>query len=275
MNQQMNQPGKNPDQRLGQSGEVRQESRRREIGESCGQLLLPLEAVTQPADSDVQIGRAASAFSDSGDRRLTGIEREGVSHSACNFVVTQTVTYRNLIKNLFSGVHAPNYTRMDSFTQCANGRLFDNFDPRLNTEGMKKTPAQLIADALDFAMQTAHNGKRMSQAELSRQSGVPQPTISRTLSGETIPELATLAPLIHVLGKGNVDLAPSIEALLPRQDAGELSDEEVDLVTAYRRLNETQKTMVMMAAKSGANRNALEESMAKPAEMKSSRRKAK
>lgn len=83
---------------------------------------------------------------------------------------------------------------------------------------MKKTPAQLIADALDAAMKTANNGKPMTQASLSRLSGVPQPTISRTLSGKSIPEIQTLAPLVSVLGVGNVDLASSIEALLPAME---------------------------------------------------------
>lgn len=104
---------------------------------------------------------------------------------------------------------------MDSRVQCTNARLFADCDARINTEWMTKTAAQLIGDALDSAMQTADNGKPMSQAELSRRSGVPQPTISRTLSGKTIPETQTLAALIDVLGTGNVNLAASIEALLP------------------------------------------------------------
>lgn len=103
--------------------------------------------------------------------------------------------------------------------QYTNGSLFAEINPQMNTgPTMTKTPAQLIADALDAAMQTANNGKRMSQAMLSRMSGVPQPTISRTLSGKSIPEIATLAPLISVLGRNNVALASSIDALLPQQE---------------------------------------------------------
>jgi len=102
--------------------------------------------------------------------------------------------------------------------QCVNERLFVDFYARTNTGAAMKNPAKLIADAIDAAMQTADNGKPMTQAELSRRSKVPQPTISRTLSGKSIPEIATLAPLIDVLGKHNVDLARSIEALLPKED---------------------------------------------------------
>ena len=104
---------------------------------------------------------------------------------------------------------------MDSSAQCTNVILFANSHARTNTERMNTTAAQLIGDALDAAMKTADNGKAMSQAELSRRSGVPQPTISRTLSGKTIPETQTLAALVGALGAGNVKLAAAIEALIP------------------------------------------------------------
>ena len=56
-----------------------------------------------------------------------------------------------------------------------------------------------IADELDRAMQ-AYRGTGISQAELSRISKVPQPTISRTLNGDSTPETATLMKLAKALG---------------------------------------------------------------------------
>ena len=113
------------------------------IAMSGGQLLLPLEAVSQPANSDVQPGGTLSTVPDSGDRRLRCFKRVGLN-STRHFCIAQAVVRRNFIKDLFGRVHKPNNTRMNSFRQCANGRLFDKLNSRLNTEGrMKKTPAQL------------------------------------------------------------------------------------------------------------------------------------
>lgn len=212
---------------------------------SSGQLLLPFEAIPQPANSDVKARIAVGTIPNPEYGWLRRFD------ATSDFAITESVIGRNVVKNLFGRVHKPNYTRMDSFRQYTNERSFAKQNSQMNTSAtMKKTPAQLIADALDSAMETAFNGKRMSQAELSRQSGVPQPTISRTLSGESIPELKTLAPLIHVLGKGNVGLAPSIQSLLPKPEAGELTDDETDLVAAYRLLDvgQKQKTLHFVAS---------------------------
>jgi len=56
-----------------------------------------------------------------------------------------------------------------------------------------------IATQLDAAMQ-ARKPKSWSQAELSRKSGVPQPTISRTLKGRSVPDTETLTRLAIALG---------------------------------------------------------------------------
>lgn len=53
-----------------------------------------------------------------------------------------------------------------------------------------------IANLIDQAMRD----KRITQAKLSKISGVPQATISRTLSGKSVPETATLVPLFAALG---------------------------------------------------------------------------
>lgn len=55
-----------------------------------------------------------------------------------------------------------------------------------------------LADELDKAM-AAYRPGGISQAELARISGVPQPTISRTLKGTSIPETKTLLKLAQAL----------------------------------------------------------------------------
>lgn len=60
-----------------------------------------------------------------------------------------------------------------------------------------------IADELDHAMLNfRHQGGRkgISQPELAALSGVPQPTISRTLKGLSTPETKTLMKLAKALG---------------------------------------------------------------------------
>lgn len=71
-----------------------------------------------------------------------------------------------------------------------------------------------IAAAIDAAMRSYDHGRGISQAALSRLSGVPQPTISRTLKGRSTPETSTLSRLIEVLGVGSVEIKPSVAALL-------------------------------------------------------------
>lgn len=82
-----------------------------------------------------------------------------------------------------------------------------------------KTVSLQIAEALDAAMENYYGpGKRISGAELGRLSGVPQPTVSRTLKGKSTPETETLAKLVSVLGSKNVNLSATINALLPPQE---------------------------------------------------------
>lgn len=56
-----------------------------------------------------------------------------------------------------------------------------------------------IANQLDQAMRNYDNNKGISQAALAALSGVPQPTISRTLKGSSIPETKTLIKLARAL----------------------------------------------------------------------------
>ena len=55
-----------------------------------------------------------------------------------------------------------------------------------------------IAEQIDRAMKS-RKPTEWSQAELSRVSGVPQPTISRTLKGVSVPETETLSRLAKAL----------------------------------------------------------------------------
>jgi len=55
-----------------------------------------------------------------------------------------------------------------------------------------------IANELDKAMAGYRKGG-ISQAELAKLSGVPQPTISRTLKGLSVPETKTLIKLARAL----------------------------------------------------------------------------
>lgn len=55
-----------------------------------------------------------------------------------------------------------------------------------------------IADELDIAMRNFRPGG-ISQPELAKLSGVPQPTISRTLKGKSTPETSTLVKLARAL----------------------------------------------------------------------------
>lgn len=56
-----------------------------------------------------------------------------------------------------------------------------------------------IANQLDQAMKSFDNNKGISQAALAALSGVPQPTISRTLKGNSTPETKTLIKLARAL----------------------------------------------------------------------------
>lgn len=56
-----------------------------------------------------------------------------------------------------------------------------------------------IADDLDKAMKNYDDGAGILQPELAKISGVPQPTISRTLKGISTPETKTLIKLARAL----------------------------------------------------------------------------
>ncbi|MGF6444364.1 helix-turn-helix domain-containing protein [Paraburkholderia youngii] len=119
-----------------------------------------------------------------------------------------------------------------------------------------------IGDLLDQAMK--RRGIR-SQGELSRLSGVPQPTINRTLKNVSVPEFSTLKKLADALGvdvrslmdgdaQGATPLAPvSLEAeqaamvgkyvkRLTSLFAGRTEDEITRVVRAIELLMPTQET---------------------------------
>lgn len=81
----------------------------------------------------------------------------------------------------------------------------------MNTHRMNDEAKQ-IGDALDVAMRDYDNGRGIRQSALARLSGVPQPTISRTLSGKSVPETETLSKLVAVLG--HAALGKTIAAIL-------------------------------------------------------------
>lgn len=101
----------------------------------------------------------------------------------------------------------------ESFVQYSNGTRLVKRYPCVNSYAMN-TPAQRIAAGLDEAIRSFNGGRGISQAELSRRSGVPQPTISRTLSARSIPESNTLMKIISVVGR-NPTLDGALKLLLP------------------------------------------------------------
>ena len=91
-----------------------------------------------------------------------------------------------------------------------------------------------LAKQIDQAMR-AWKPKRLSQAELSRLSGVPQPTISRTLKGDSIPETDTLLRISKVL-------KISFSGLDFKNTYSQIAKyDEEKLLTDYRLLNEFNK----------------------------------
>lgn len=78
--------------------------------------------------------------------------------------------------------------------------------------------AKKIGDAIDAAMKAFNGGKGIGQSDLSRRSGVPQPTISRTLKGKSIPETDTLSKLVSVLGPDT--LGKTIAAIIHKTESG-------------------------------------------------------
>jgi transcriptional regulator with XRE-family HTH domain len=80
--------------------------------------------------------------------------------------------------------------------------------------------AKKIGDALDAAMNAYNGGRGIKQTSLSRLSGVPQGTISRTLSGKSIPETKTLSKLAAALGSDT--FSNTLAAILPSQPAGKV-----------------------------------------------------
>lgn len=122
-----------------------------------------------------------------------------------------------------------------------------------------------------------------SQAELARQSGVPQPTINRILNGESKrgPETATLVALANATG---VEFAWLLEGRGPQkqgahEQAGEklsstgssqlriverpsptlqwVTDQEAELLNEFRSTKEAEKKYILDAARGAQKIKAL------------------
>ena len=100
-----------------------------------------------------------------------------------------------------------------------------------------------IAMQIDQAMRD-WKPKRLSQAELSRISGVPQPTISRTLKGESIPETETLLKISRALKItiNNINFKPQPQYLLK-------SDENY-LLKNFREMSDINKGRLLERSES-------------------------
>lgn len=95
--------------------------------------------------------------------------------------------------------------------------------------------AKRIADELDAAMRAyvAEDGSRgITQRRLSHLSGVPQPTISRTLSAQSIPETDTLTKLSRALRAkiGGYDAAPDVTVLSASEPDVDVYRAAIDLM---------------------------------------------
>lgn len=71
-----------------------------------------------------------------------------------------------------------------------------------------------IAKTIDDAMKRTG----MSQSELERRSGVSQATLSRTLSGKTVPETNTLKKIFAVLGMDYAQLLNDAQPVITQKD---------------------------------------------------------
>lgn len=108
-----------------------------------------------------------------------------------------------------------------------------------------------LAKQIDQAMRD-WKPKRLSQAELARLSGVPQPTISRTLKGDSIPETETLLRISKVLkinftGLDFKNTRPQIT-----------KNDEEKLISDYRQLTDFNKGRLIEKADqllTGQNKN--------------------
>jgi transcriptional regulator with XRE-family HTH domain len=91
-----------------------------------------------------------------------------------------------------------------------------------------------LAKQIDQAMRD-WKPKRLSQAELARLSGVPQPTISRTLKGDSIPETETLLRISKVLkiSFSGLDFKNTVPQITKNDEEKLLSD--------YRQLTDFNK----------------------------------
>jgi transcriptional regulator with XRE-family HTH domain len=125
-------------------------------------------------------------------------------------------------------------------------------------------PHMTIATRLDKAM---HDAKIRSQAELSRRSRVPQPTINRILKGQGKkgPETATLVALANALGvevkwlqqgvgpqsENQPDAeAPakivSVESKSPRFLLHWLSEEETEVLAEFRSMTKENQRLTRL-----------------------------
>lgn len=112
-----------------------------------------------------------------------------------------------------------------------------------------------IANQLDKAMR-AYRPNGITQAELSALSGVPQPTISRTLSGDSTPETKTILKLARALNISPLSLESAYETATAIDfSAAQIEpsyliippDEQL-LLENYRRLTKDQRHELLRRA---------------------------
>lgn len=127
-----------------------------------------------------------------------------------------------------------------------------------------------ISNRLNDAMQGGDGREKVSQSELCRRSGVPQPTIARILKGDGKkgPETTTLVKLATALGvefmwlqqgtgprhlgsQGNGQRA-SVEAVAPRAQVFRrywLSEDEAEHLADFRSLTERNRKRLRSSIK--------------------------
>jgi len=113
-----------------------------------------------------------------------------------------------------------------------------------------------IANQLDKAMKN-YRPNGITQAELSALSGVPQPTISRTLSGDSTPETKTILKLAKALNISPLELESAYQtnATIDFQAAETkpsypiITLDEQSLLDTYRRLTKDQRGELLQRAK--------------------------
>lgn len=120
--------------------------------------------------------------------------------------------------------------------------LYTRPSRRVNTLPLllsQHTPAYSYSMGIKENLKTLMDARRVSQYELARQTGVPQPTIQRILSGESKdPKTATVDKLARFLGVDTPELRGTSKKDWKEATGrfSALSEEAIDLLAAWERL---------------------------------------